>query len=236
MILDLYLFLVGLCFGSFLGALTYRYLRKETVLKGRSWCDSCGKEIAWYDNIPLFSFLVLGGRCRYCKKKISLRYFLIELFSGIGFVLIGFNLLHLILFLILFGIFIIDFEHRIIPDAFVFAGMTAAIFNLQFSIFNNLSAGFISASFLLLIYLLTKGKGMGLGDVKLAVLGGLLTGLKLAPVWLFLAFLTGAVAGIILILSKKANLKDKIAFGPFLIIAIPLSLVWGNKIINLMGL
>jgi len=151
--------------------------------------------------------------------------------------LIGFQIIPLILFCILEIIFIIDFEHQIIPDDFVFLGIALSFFfNFQFLIFNSLFTGFLCATLLLLIHLFTKGHGMGLGDVKFAVLGGMLVGLKLSLIWLFVAFLTGAVIGIILILGKKAGLKSQIAFGPFLIIAIPITLVFGNVIIKLMGL
>jgi prepilin signal peptidase PulO-like enzyme (type II secretory pathway) len=213
-------------------------------LKARSICPKCKKEIAWYDNIPLLSFFVLGGHCRNCKKKISIRYPLTELSTALGFIAIYFAttvqglslhvvysiLIYLILFVILFSIFIIDLEHQIIPDSLVYLGIIVAIFNFQFSIF-NLFAGCLCATLLLLIHLITKGRGMGLGDVKFAVLGGLIVGLKLSLIWLFLAFLTGAVIGIILILGKKAGFKSQIAFGPFLAIAIPLSLIFGDKIL-----
>jgi prepilin signal peptidase PulO-like enzyme (type II secretory pathway) len=227
------LFVIGLVFGSFIAALSYRYPRRISSLKGRSFCDKCKKQIAWYDNIPLFSYIFLNGRCRNCKSKISLRYPTIELATGIGFILIGFQTLPLILFCILETIFIIDLENQIIPDIFIFIGIMVSIFNFQFLIFNNLLAGFLCASFLLLINLFTKGRGMGLGDIKFAVLGGFIVGLALSPVWLFVAFLTGAITGIILIIGRKAGLRSKIAFGPFLVVAIPITLVFGDAVLKL---
>ncbi len=224
----------GLAFGSFISGLSYRYPRRLSNLKGRSFCDNCKKRISWYDNIPLFSFLLLGGKCRNCKKRISWRYPLIELSTAIGFSLIGFNIYSLLIFSLLEIIFIIDFEHKIIPDTFVFLGMFISIFNYQFSIYNSLLAGFIAAAFLLFIHLLTKGRGMGLGDVKFAVLGGVLVGLRFTGLWMLLAFLTGGITGIILILMKRAGLKDQIAFGPFLVLAIPVTLICGEKIISVL--
>jgi len=253
----IFVFLIGLIFGSFISAITWRIPRgiKILDLKARSICPKCKNEIKWYDNIPLLSFLILGGRCRSCKKKISARYPLIELSTALGFVAISYLatgldglysiLIYLILFVILFSIFVIDFEHQIIPDDLVYLGMMVSLFAQFFgprpiclgqTILANIFAGFLSATLLLLIHLITKGKGMGLGDVKFAVLGGLIVGLKLSLIWLFLAFLTGAVAGIILILVKKAGLKSKIAFGPFLIIAIPLALIFGDKILLLLNI
>lgn len=227
MIFNFLFIILGLVFGSFISALSYRYPKRISIVKGRSFCPNCKKQINWYDNIPLLSFLFLGAKCRNCKKPISWRYPIIELSTAIGFFLIGFNLYYLIIFCILELIFIIDFEHQIIPDNLVFLG-------ILISPFSNLFAGFFCALLLLLIHLVTKGRGMGLGDVKFAVLGGMLVGLNLSLIWLFVAFLTGAVVGIILILGKRAGLKDKIAFGPFLVAAIPITLIWGEKIFGIL--
>jgi len=242
----IFVLLIGLVFGSFISALTWRIPRgiKIMDLEARSICPKCKNEIKWYDNIPLLSFLFLRGRCRNCKKKIFIRYPLIELSTAFGFVGIFYfvttvqGVIYLILFVILFSIFIIDLEHQVIPDDLVHIGILFSLFLISNSsvLISNLFAGFLSATLLLLIHLFTKGKGMGLGDVKFAVLGGLIVGLKLSLMWLFLAFLTGAVIGIILILAKKAGLKSQIAFGPFLILAIPLTLIFGDKILLFLNL
>lgn len=249
----IFIFLIGLVFGSFISAITWRIPRgiKILDLKARSICPKCKTEIKWYDNIPLLSFLVLGGKCRNCKKKISVRYPLIELSTGLGFVatvyfatnvqgsslhVVYSILIYLVLFVILFSIFVIDFEHQVIPDDLVYCGIVVVLISNLQSPIPSVLAGLICATLLLIIHLLTKGKGMGLGDVKFAVLGGMIVGLKLSLIWLFLAFLTGAALGIILILGKKAGLKSKIAFGPFLIIAIPLALIFGDRILSLLNL
>lgn len=249
------LFLFGLVFGSFISALTWRYPKGISIKKGRSICPNCRNQIAWFDNIPLLSFLILMGKCRNCKKPISRRYPAIELSTAIGFIIIGYfatTVQDLVLYVvysililcILEIIFIIDLEHQVIPDSFVFVGIliiTAYYFlvpsahagsaSSAYSLFSSLFAGFIAATLLLLIHLFTRGRGMGLGDVKFAVLGGLLVGPRLFLIWLFLAFLTGAFVGTILILGRKAYLKSKIAFGPFLVLAIPLALLYGEKIL-----
>lgn len=219
-----FILLVGLVLGSFVNVLVWR-IPKGLTLLGRSFCPNCQRKISWFDNIPLFSFVLLGGKCRNCRKKISLRYPLIELLFGILAILLylkfGLTLefiLYLLLSIILVSIFVIDLMHQIIPDELVFAGIVMSVlFNLSFG---NLFSGFLAASFLLIIHLITKGKGMGLGDVKFAVLGGIIVGLNGVFHWLVLSFLTGAIAGCILILTKKSDLKSKIAFGPFLIIAL----------------
>jgi len=216
-----FLFVFGLVVGSFISAFTYRYPRKIQFLTGRSFCPKCKKRISWFDNIPILSFVLLGGRCRNCNKPISRRYPLIELAAGTGFLLIGFNLPWLAIFCVLLAIFVIDLEHQIIPDGLIFLGMFFVLFLIPGSLAGALFAGFLSATILLLIYFATRGRGMGLGDVKFAVLGGMIVGLKLCLAWLFLAFLTGGIVGVILILGGKKKLKDKIAFGPFLVVAIP---------------
>ena len=246
-----FLFILGLVFGSFISALTWRYPRRISIKKGRSICPKCKNQIAWFDNVPLLSFLFLAGRCRNCKKPISWRYPAIEFVTALGFLLIGVNSIgyfattvqdtvlygvySIIIFLILEAIFIVDLENQIIPDSFVFWGIFVVflytIYYIPHTFFPSLFAGFIAATLLLLIHLLTKGRGMGLGDVKFAVLGGLIVGAKLFLIWLFLAFLTGAVIGIILILARKAHFRSKIAFGPFLILAVPLALLYGEKIL-----
>lgn len=237
---------VGLVAGSFISALSYRYPRKISIAKGRSKCPNCKNIITWYDNIPLFSYLFLSGKCRNCKKRISVRYPFIEFFTMVGFVLIflefGQDIVSTIYFLLVYCllvlVFTVDFEFQIIPDAFVYFGIFLSFAYLLFfnpqSLFPSLFAGFLASFFLLSLFFVTKGRGMGLGDVKFAIFGGMLTGIKLLYIWLFLAFLTGAIVGIILILGQKASLKSKVAFGPFLAFGLFVSILCGEKIIMLL--
>lgn len=239
---------IGLIFGSFFSALSYRYPRGISIAKGRSICPKCKKQIKWHDNVPLLSYLVLGGKCRNCKKHISLRYPIIESLTAVGFLYLStvfssniFLIFYSFsLFSILVLILIIDFEHKIIPDLFTFLGTAVILVYLLITdspfLFSNILAGLIPALFLLLIHFATRGRGMGLGDVKFAILGGMITGLSLNIIWLFLAFLTGGITGIILILGKRAGFKDQIAFGPFLVISIALTLIFGDKLLIYMGL
>lgn len=235
MFLNILLFCLGITFGSFVGAYTWRYPRGISIKKGRSFCPHCKEKINWYDNIPLLSFASLGGRCRHCHKKISVRYPLIELGAGLGFLLIG-NFINtnfvelifnLIVFLLLYAIFVTDLEHQLIPDEAVFLAILLTVIKLLYSDNPQILAGILSglgaAVFLLLIHILTKGRGMGLGDVKFAVFVGMFLGPAKTIPWLFLAFLTGGIVGIILILVRQAKLKDSIAFGPFLIVSIYLT-------------
>lgn len=232
----LFLFLLGLVFGSFLGALTYRLPRKVSINDGRSKCPNCSKIIAWYDNIPVISFLILRGRCRNCKKEISVRYSLIELATAVTFVLIGPNTVTLAIATILIAIFVIDLEHQLIFDELVFAGLGVLIANLLILdsplIFHYLLAGFLAANFLLFLNLITRGRGMGLGDVKLALLIGTFLGLNKFMPWLLMSFISGSVVGLFLIVTKKATIKQKVPFGPFLIIGAILTTIFGNVIMK----
>ena len=254
----LFVFVLGLVMGSFLAALTYRIPNEISISKGRSFCPKCKKSIKWFDNIPLLSYLILGGKCRNCGKAISKRYFLIELFSGILFLLtylmygqIVMNLVWMtgltfligtlslfVLVFLLMGVFIVDKEHQFIPDEFVFLGILvvfiAAFFSGTELIYEMVLAGLASSFFLLLIHLLTRGKGMGLGDVKLAILLGTVLGLQLSLVWMFLSFVLGSVVGIILLTLGSAKMKQRIAFGPFLVTSFFLTILFGNSISRLL--
>lgn len=249
MLLLLFISLLGLVIGSFLSALTYRIPRGESFVGGRSKCDRCGKKIKWFDNIPLLSYLLLGGECRDCGKEISIRYPLIELstatiflsvflyvkgqalYSGNGLLLLAY---YLLITIILIAIFIIDLEMQIIPDGLVFILIILSFSWLLFSSNNALYSYLFSASasalFLLLINLITKGRGMGLGDVKLAFFGGLFFGYPLSITWLFLSFIIGAILGLILVAFRKTRFGKRIAFGPFLVGSFFLTLLWGDKI------
>ena len=264
-----FVFIFGLCIGSFLNCVIYRMELQEDMpegspqrkavsfLKGKSFCPHCKHELSWQDLFPVFSFLFLKGKCRYCHKKISIQYPLVELATGILFVLIFIYFysaptLHqfislLYLFYIssaLIIIFIYDLKHYIIPDKVLFPAIAVAVvynlippYNWQ-GIFYNFLGAIIASGFFLAIYLISKGKWMGFGDVKLAVLMGLLLGLPNVLAALFLAFFFGAIIGVILMAlparagGDKKSLKSEIPFGPFLIIGTFISLLWGSQIIQ----
>lgn len=221
----LFVLATGLALGSFLGAVTYRLARKESFVKGRSRCPRCGANIKWYDNIPVLSFLLLGGRCRSCHKKISLRYPLIEITTALGvlgiYILnLSFPIFLIFVLLITISIFVIDLENEIIPDELIFLGLgvttLALLLGWNGSFYLHFFGGLSASLFLLLINLITKGKGMGLGDVKYALFAGTFLGFPKSVSWLFLSFLTGASLGVILILLGRARLGKHIPFGPFL--------------------
>ncbi|MDP2910421.1 MAG: prepilin peptidase [bacterium] len=258
--LNLFVFLFGLAIGSFLNCVIYRLEKKQSFLKGRSYCPHCRHILSWQDLIPVFSFLILRGKCRYCQKKISWQYPLAELATGILFILI-FNFLifnfvnNFLIFKFLFWIliscfliiiFVYDLKHYIIPDKVIYPAILLTlgfricdfignwelgIGNLG-AISNYFGAALGGAMFFLMIVLISRGKWMGVGDIKLAFLIGLLLGWPNTLLALFLAFLIGAIIGLGLIILKKKTIKSELPFGPFLILGIYIALFFGEKMIN----
>ena len=246
----------GLIIGSFISAYTYRTPRNLSVIKGRSICPKCKTKISWYDNVPIVSYFFLKGRCRNCNKKISARYPLIEFSTAIIFLvsffaqgLIRANVpwlmlipdyifLPFVIFLvsIFISIFVIDTEQQIIPDELIFIALCVAFLILILSgypkFYENLLASLASALFLLLLHILTRGAGMGLGDVKLAILIGLLLGINLGVLSIFLSFILGGAVALFLLILKKAHLGQRIAFGPFMIASYFIVMFFGDKIVS----
>jgi leader peptidase (prepilin peptidase)/N-methyltransferase len=255
----LFLFILGTAIGSFLNVLIDR-LPNEQSISGRSYCDFCKKKLQWIDLFPVISFFLLKGKCRYCKKKLSWFYPLVESVTGVMFVLVwitlipqsvetihGLSLWNIIQIISLYGIisslivmFFTDAKYRIIPDSMQISLFVFSVFyirtihelSLQL-VSERIIAAIVVAAPILFLYLITKGKGMGFGDVKLAPTIGFLLGLKSGLISLYIAFIAGALVGIILLLLKKKGLKSKIAFGPFLVIGIIVMLFFENKIFQI---
>lgn len=221
----------GLIIGSFVSAVSYRIPRNLDFVKGRSFCDFCKKELKWYDNIPLISFLFCRGRSRCCGKKISIRYPLIEIATATSFfVLYLFSLpsVYYILCTISLVILVIDLEYQIIPDELTWIILTLGLLvNTQSPLIVLFPAFFVSL-LLLSLFLVTRGRGMGLGDVKLAIPLGLILGLERGIYWLMVSFILGGIVASVLLLLKRANLKTKIAFGPFLIVGFWIVILYSN--------
>ena len=257
--LGLVVFLFGLCVGSFLNVVVYRLNHNLSPLKGRSFCPKCKKKIPWRDNIPLLSFALLRGKCRFCHSPISWQYPLVELSTGILTVLVVFHLtgvgvaaspllrwldgllegiiFHLLITYTLIVLFVSDLRYQTIPDEAVYPAMALVFaFHLRggltqwFRLGSVLMTAFGASLFFLVLVLATRGKGMGMGDVKLAGLMGLVLGYPKIIIALILAFLTGALVGVILVLVGKKRFEGQIPFGPFLTSATWLSLFWGQTI------
>jgi len=228
-------FLFGLAIGSFLNVAIWRWPRKESIITPGSHCPKCHHPIAWYDNLPILSFVLLGGKCRHCQGKISLRYPLIELLSGIlsviAFWCFGPSKWYLVYYAFLASLLtasIIDLEHRLIPDEISIGGAVIAM-GLSFlpgkkiAVFDSLVGA--GAGFLILFlvaevyYLITRREGMGLGDAKLLAMIGAFLGFRSLPLIIFIGPLLGAIIGIFFIVLSKEGRFYKIPFGPFLSLA-----------------
>ena len=255
---NIIIFIFGLLIGSFLNVVIYRLENGEKIINDRSRCLSCKHTLAWFDLIPILSFLFLRGKCRYCKRSISIQYPLVEIMTGVLFVAIlnisaqggpalGWQYFYLLFWLyitaVLIVIFAYDLKHYIIPDKIIYpAIIIALIFNLLSiihnslfiipSIFNILLAAILTSGFFYTIIVITKGKGMGGGDVKLAFLMGLILGWPVILLSLFLSFILGSIVGIFLILIGKKKMGSMIPFGPFLIIGTFMGLFWGERIVE----
>ena len=219
------IFIFGLSVGSFLNVVICRLETGESVILKRSRCPKCGAVLMWYDLIPFLSFVFLRGKCRYCGKKIDWQYPVIEITTACLFLLIfNFQTLNLFYYLIiicfLIVIFVYDLRHYIIPDKIVFPAIAISLlyslFIIHDSFFNFILAALGASAFFLALVLISKGCWMGMGDVKLAFLMGLVLGWPNILTALFLAFLSGAIVGVALIVFGKKGLKSQIPFGPFL--------------------
>jgi len=239
-------FILGLCFGSFLNALVYRLHNKKSLWL-RSECPQCQREIKWYDNVPVLSFFILKAKCRNCQQKISWQYPLVELALGILFLIPALVLPNeiqslfrmfgqwLIIFVLAF-IFLYDFKYQEILDlsiwplavlVFLFNSLAGWLF-----IKDMLIGGVIGGGFFLAQYLISRGKWIGGGDIRLGVLMGVILGWQNTILALFIAYVWGAVVGIILLLIKKKNFNSAIPFGTFLVIGTLVAMWWGNEVVG----
>ena len=258
MLIYFFVFVFGLIAGSFLNCLIYRIKEKEKFFYPRSFCPYCYHPLSWQDLIPVLSFFILKGKCRYCKEPISWQYPLVETATGLIFVLFlhfhfpVFDIFeitipqfinffyYLIIASCLIVIFVYDLKHYIIPDEVIYpATAIALIFNFQFLISNQFlifketilgAAG--AALFFLFLVLVSKGRWMGAGDIKLAFLMGLVLGWPDILIGLFLAFFSGAIIGVGLMIAGKKKFSSKIPFGPFLTSATFLAIFFGEDLIN----
>lgn len=265
----LFTFLLGTIVGSFLGVVADRVSNNESIWRGRSHCDHCRHKLHWNDLIPLVSFLMLKRKCRYCHKELDWNYFIIELVTGLTYVLatyalfqnnvsmaleLQYNFVLLYYFAItsaLIAIAFTDIKYGIIPFKVVGVAATIVVFwyflfpglyitpleaaglGLQIDILNSLASGIGVALFFFALFMITKGRGLGFGDVVYAFLMGLVLGFPNVILALYLAFVTGAIVALLLILTKKKKFKGgTIPFGPFLVTGTIVSLFWGNQLIT----
>ena len=242
------LFIFGCALGSFLNVLADR-LSHEQSINGRSYCEKCQHTLSATDLIPILSFFILGKRCRYCKQPLSWYYPLSEIITGVAYVLtwiyapvstdIG-RIIYVSIVSCLLVIFLADVKYQIIPDEMQIALFicTLLLFLLPGFTWALLAWKILAAVMIMLpiliLFLVTKGRGMGFGDVKLALTIGFLHGIKNGLLVLYLAFVSGAVIGLALLLLQKRKLRSKIAFGPFLVFGIVIMLFFPSQILTIL--
>lgn len=267
MLIIIFIFFFGLIIGSFLNCLIWR-LHEREGMGNRSYCPKCRKQISWYDNIPVLSFILLGGKCRHCKKKISLQYPVVELATGILFLMaflnnesemmnnelsvfpavnslptIILNSKFLILTLkdwfiiaVMVVIFIYDLRWSLILDKVTLpACLVVFILNLALGVnwLNLIVSAAIGGSFFLIQFLVSKGKWIGGGDIRLGFLMGFSLGYpSLLIVAILAAYFIGSVVSLSLVMFKKKKWNSEIPFGVFLSSATVLTVFWGDMIVN----
>jgi prepilin signal peptidase PulO-like enzyme (type II secretory pathway) len=253
--ISFFIFIFGTIVGSFLNVVALRYNTGMPIARGRSQCFSCGKTLRWYELVPLFSFMVLRGKCSVCKSKISLQYPIVELITGLlfyavflkfGIVLEAFYYFFIIILLVVISVY--DLKHKIIPDSLVFMFGSVALASSLFSFFYlhsntllDVFAGPILATPFALLWLVSSGRWIGLGDAKLILGIGFMLGLARGVSAVVFAFWIGAFFSIALIVlqrilslsSKNLTMKSEIPFGPFLIIGTLLAFFFGLDIMHI---
>ena len=249
-IIYLLVIFLGLAVGSFLNVIILRFDELKTIWRVRSHCVKCKKEIRWYDLVPFFSYFILGGKCRDCKKPISYQYPIVEGLTAVLFACIyyhyGLSWLALILSVIIAILIVIavyDIIHLEIPDVLTYLGIFFALGFTFLKLYqtNSLAlenlipygyAILAAGGFLGFLVILSREKWMGAGDILLGALMGILLGMPNVLVGLFFAFVLGSIVGLILVFAKKKTLKDAVPFGPFLVIGTFIALFWGEKLVN----
>lgn len=250
--LSVVVFILGLIVGSFLNVCIYRLPRGESIISPPSYCPHCHKGIPWFCNIPLLSYVCLRGRCRFCKKAISFRYFAVELITALLFISLfnhfGLTAIFIIMSLLTAGLIVatfIDWQHKLIPDLITLPGLAIGLLasfvfpelqrtqihllGLGKSLLGVLVGGGAIYAIGVLGKAIFKKESMGGGDVTLLAMVGAFIGWEKVLLAFFVAPLFGSIVGIILKLKDK---REYIPYGPFLSLAAVISIFWGDEIIN----
>lgn len=261
----IFIFILGTLIGSFLNVVIYRFNTGKTIVYGRSICMTCNRNLRWYELIPIFSFLIQRGACRRCASNISHQYPLVELGTGLMFTLIAFHFLPMmsfsmasyitlvVLFVFIFSLLIVisvyDIRHKVIPDKLVYVYAVVSFLSI---FVNHTSVGhlFIAPSLMsivsgplfalpfALIWFVSRGRAMGLGDAKLMLGIGWMLGVSASLSSVILSFWIGSIISLIIILfsNRKMDMKKEIPFAPFLIIGALITLIFNLDIYKLSSL
>ncbi len=241
------IFTIGLVIGSFSNVCIYRIPRNESLVWPGSHCPQCSKQIKFYDNIPLISYIILKGKCRNCGEPIPLQYPIVELATGLFYLALylfyGLQLIALVYMMlcsVLIIISFIDLKVEIIPDTislpFIVIGFLLSFFLRNINPLDSMLGIITGGGSLLLVAIfgskLFKKEAMGGGDIKLAAMIGAFFGWKLTLLSLFLSFFLGSIIGIIVLAASKDKSNNIIPFGPFIALGAMISMFWGNAIIH----
>ena len=246
-------FILGLIIGSFINCLIWRLYKEESIM-GRSYCPKCRNKIAWYDNIPVLSYLFLSGKCRHCNKGISFQYPLVEILTGILFGLVfyinfqsfnfqisAFNFQLLTIFRDLFFIsvmviiFIYDLKWYMILDKITLPSIIIVYFlniYLGYEWKVLLFSGIIGGGFFLIQFIVSKGKWIGGGDIRLGFLMGVMFSWPIIILAIFIGYFIGSFISIILLILSKKKWGSKVPLGVFLTTSSIITLFWGKEILN----
>jgi leader peptidase (prepilin peptidase)/N-methyltransferase len=241
-----YVTLLGLFLGSFMNVCIYRLPRGLSPVRPRSGCPKCGHMLSWFENVPILSYLVLRGRCRKCKTRISPMYPSVEFITGAAF-FAGYAwygpsallIMRLIFVWALICLFIIDFENQILPNVITLPGIVVGLLGNLIDgpgWVNSLVGIAVGGGILWLIaeiyYRVRHEEGLGMGDVKMLAMIGAFLGWKLVILTLVLSSFLGSIVGVFVLVARKESLKYAMPFGTFLAIGALVSSVVGDAILN----
>ncbi|URZ15155.1 prepilin peptidase [Clostridium felsineum] len=243
------IFVIGIIIGSFLNVCTIRIPKGESIIYPPSHCTKCGKKLKWYDMMPILSYIIIKGRCRYCNEKIGFRYFGFEILCGTIFLMLylkyGYNLItlkYIALFSVLFIISVIDFDTQVVylcttlPGILV--GVIFMVINLFYknSIHEYLFAAILYSGIIVLINFAGKAfikkTVFGMGDAEVIFMCGLFLGMKFSMLMLFMTIILAGAVSMILMLLKLKSKTDYVAFVPFIAIASMVTVLYGQNILN----
>ncbi|MFH1790274.1 MAG: prepilin peptidase [bacterium] len=244
----LIIFTLGLCLGSFLNSWIWRKHENIMVSRGRSMCANCRRKLKWYENIPVLSCIYLGGKCKTCKSIIPKHFIWVELSTAILFLFITYYRLEftdfnsiiyhrdIVLIGFLLVIFLYDFLYKIVLSEIVWicslAGLYFHFLSKDLSITSMVLGVLIAGGFFFVQYVISKGKWIGGGDVRLGVMMGIWLGWPYILVGLFTAYVSGAIVGTILLIFKKKKMSSEIPFGTFLSASTFFALVYGYEVVQ----
>lgn len=253
-------FIIGLFIGSFLLVVVDRSVRGETFVTGRSKCETCGHTLTPIELIPILSWVMQKGKTRCCNSSLSWRYPLVEICVGLGSGFVVYTsllpgitgmtltlaMVHLLVFFTLSILLFSDLFYQVMSFPILLSGViisTLSLFLFGF-LTHQMTLSFVlpylasalgAFLFFFLLWLFSKGKAMGDGDMYIGTIVGVLLGFPGTVVALYIAFLTGALVGVILILARKKTLKAKVAFGPFLLFGLIIAKLWTQPILSVLG-